>query len=301
MSSAIPVSRRRGDIRALTKKEFGLFKDLIYRDTGIFLSPSKQALLVSRLSRRLRELGLDSFGTYYTCVTRRGNQAEKVWMLERICTHETHFFREPRQFEFLQQRAFPAWEALAAAGRRTRRIRAWSAACSTGQEPFSLGMLMLSQFPPTSGWSVEIVATDLSTRILSQAEEAVWPIEKAAEISSHYRKQFMLKGCGDQKGRMKAGPLLRSAVRFQQLNLNERSYPLGGDFDLILCRNVLIYFNEETRKAVLRRILTLLAPGGHLLLGHAETLRDVGEDLDNVGPSTYARPLRTARAGAPVP
>jgi chemotaxis protein methyltransferase CheR len=281
-----------GEIRPLSDAEFALFRNLIYREAGIHLAPAKKALLVGRLSRRVRDLGLRSFREYYAHVTRGPDPDEKARMVERMCTHETHFFREPRQFEFLERSVFPGWEAAAAERRRPRRIRAWSAGCSTGQEPFSLAMSLLSWFPAESGWSVEVVGTDLSRKALAVAEEATWPIDRVEEIPADYRKRFMLRGVRSQEGRLRAGPELRSVVRFRPLNLNDQEYSLDGPFDLVLCRNVLIYFDDEGRRRVVERLVSCLAPEGYLLVGHAETLYRPTDRLRSVGPAAYtpARP-----------
>jgi chemotaxis protein methyltransferase CheR len=165
-------------IRPITNQEFALFQALIHREAGICLSPAKKTLLVGRLTRRLRDMGLNSFEAYYRRVVERGEE-ELARLLDCICTNETHFFREPPQFEFLELRGFPEWAARAASGLRARRIRVWSAGCSTGEEPYSVAMTLWEHFPPADGWEIEILATDLSTRALEQARAAVWPIEKA--------------------------------------------------------------------------------------------------------------------------
>lgn len=272
---------------SITDREFLLFRALIHREAGIFLGPAKKALLVGRLTRRLRELGLGSFGAYYRLVVERGGE-ELTRLLDAVCTNETHFFREPRQFEFLERRVFPAWRAEAIAGRRARRIRVWSAACSTGEEPCSLAMLLLDHFPPATGWEVEILGTDLSTRVLERARAAVWPLQKAAEIPQRYLKAYMLKGTGVREGRMKAGPEVRSVVRFERLNLNDEVYAVTGLFDLIFCRNVLIYFDQSARGRVTDRLLDHLAPDGYLFLGHAESLNGLTDRARSVATTVYA-------------
>lgn len=274
-----------GGIRPLTEQEFALFQALIHREAGIYLSEMKKSLLVGRLSRHLRELGLGSFGAYYRRVIEDAD--ELVRMLDSISTNETHFFREPRQFDFLEQSVYPEWTAAAAAGRRPRRIRVWSAACSTGEEPYSLAMSLLSHFPPASGWNVEILATDISTRVLERARAATWPMTKASEIPSAYLKDYMLKGTRTQEGKMKAGPQICEAVRFERLNLNDAAYALTGFFDLIFCRNCLIYFNAESKAHVIRQLLRYLAPTGHLFMGHAEMLNNVTDRARSVGPNAY--------------
>jgi chemotaxis protein methyltransferase CheR len=274
-------------LRPLTPGEFRKFQDLVGDASGIHLSPAKKALLVGRLSRRVHRLGLASFGEYYARVCRDSD--ELVWMLDAICTNETHFFREPKQFEFLESQVYPAWKAAAQAGRRARHIRAWSAACSSGEEPYSAAMSLREHFPLEEGWTIEITATDLSTKILARAESGVWPIAKADEIPERRLRRFMLRGVGTQEGRMKAGPELRSLVRFVRMNLNAEPYTVSGRFDLIFCRNVLIYFGTAAKTAVLRRLIDRLAPEGLLLLGHAETLSGFAEGMRSVGPTVYQR------------
>jgi chemotaxis methyl-accepting protein methylase len=211
-------------------------------------------------------------------------------MLDCICTNETHFFREPRQFEFLESVVFPEWRERAESGRMSRRVRVWSAGCSTGEEPYSVAMAFLAAFPPGSGWEIDIVATDLSTRVLERAQAAVWPIDKAKEIPGAYLKAFMLRGTGPEDGRMKAGSILRSRVRFLRVNLNAEPFTFAGRFDLVLCRNVLIYFDAPSKARVLSRLLERLDPHGYLFLGHAETV--TGSTLPRAAwdpPSTRTR------------
>lgn len=273
-------------IPPITDQEFSLFQALIYREAGIYLCPAKKALLVGRLARRLRELGLRSFGEYYRHV-KRGNEEERVYVLDAISTNETHFFREARHFEFLERHVFPDWRTRMSSGLRTRHIRAWSAGCSTGEEPYTLAMVLRDHFPPLSGWEVEILATDLSSRVLGQARAAVWPIEKAREIPAKYLKAYMLRGVGNQEGTMKAGPEIRSMVRFERINLNDETYPVTGMFDLIFCRNVLIYFDVESKVRVVHRLLNYLAPGGYFFVGHAESLNGLTDRVRSVIPTVY--------------
>lgn len=268
-------------LRPITDGEFGRFQALIHREAGIYLSPVKKALLVGRLSKRLRELGLSSFDKYYNKVL-EGNNDEKVRMLDCICTNETRFFREPQHFEFLEKRVFPKWQTAP-----PRQIRVWSAGCSTGEEPYSLAMMLLHHFPHEKGWRIEILATDLSTQVLQKADAALWPIEKASEIPSAYRKAFMLKGTRTQEGLMKAGPEIRSLIRFHRLNLNDDVYPSIGMFDLIFCRNVIMYFDSETKRRVVGQMLKHLIPQGYLFSGHAESLSGMTDKVRSVGQMVY--------------
>jgi chemotaxis protein methyltransferase CheR len=274
-----------GLARPLAPRELRLFQRLIEREAGIHLADSKGAFLTARLTPRLRELALD-FAAYYALV--ESDEPERLRMLDLVCTHETHFFREEKQFELLESRVLPAWMARAEAGRRPRRVRVWSAGCATGEEPYSLAMCLRARFPAESGWEIEILATDLSHRALDSARRGVWPIEKTHEIPTAYLRAFMLRGTGAQAGRMKAGPEIRSLVRFHRLNLNADPFALGGRFDLIFCRNVLIYFDVAGRTRVLTRLLDQLEPGGYLFLGQAETVTGLNVRARSVGPAVYA-------------
>jgi len=274
-------------LRTISDREFALLQALIYREAGIHLSVAKKALLVGRLSKRLRELGIDRFNTYYERIVEDKSGAELVVLLDAITTNETSFFREPRQFEYLEQQVFPAWEAEAASGRRARHLRIWSAACSTGEEPYTIAMSLLNRFPPDSGWQIEILATDISTRVLERAVEGIWPIARAATIPEHLLKRYMLRGTGTQQGKMKAGDDVRRPLRFQRLNLNDETYPVAGPFDAIFCRNVLIYFDQDSRTRVIRRLLDVLTPGGIFFLGHAESLTGMTDRVRSLAPGIY--------------
>lgn len=271
----------------LTRREFALFQRLIHRQTGIFLPETKQALVVARLSRRLRALGLPSFTAYFERIER--DPEEHIVMLDSICTNETRFFREPRQFEFLESDVLPRWRQRGDAGLMPKRIRAWSAACSTGEEPYSLAMLLRTHFPADAGWTVEILASDISTKVLAAAREAVWPIERAEDIPPEYRRAYMLRGIRSEERKMRAQPNIRSLVELRRVNLNDERYPVDGPFDLIFCRNVLIYFNRDTKAAVIDRLARHLSPAGLLFLGHSETLHGAAHALRHVGPTAYAR------------
>jgi len=272
-TAAVPLDEDRyhSGIPALTDKEFSLFQSLVYKESGIFLNVSKKSLIVGRLAKRLRELGLKRFEDYYHKIQESGPDEVQI-LLNLISTNETHFFREPRHFDLLWQVIFPEWKAAGETAVRPKKIRVWSAACSTGEEPYSLAMILLDYFPFASGWEIEIVATDISTQVLDQARQGIWALEKKKEIPEKYLKAFMLKGSGSQEGKIKADPEIRSLIHFSWMNLNENNYPIVGSFDMVFCRNVLIYFDQESKTAVTGRMLDRLSPGGYLFLGHAESL-----------------------------
>jgi chemotaxis protein methyltransferase CheR len=271
-----------------TEVEFLRFQRLIHEESGIFLPESKKPLLVSRLRRRLRELGLRSFGLYYHHVTNH-DPAEREEMLNCICTNETRFFREPQQFELLVERVVPAWRDLAAHGQRERRLRVWSAACATGEEPYSLAMLLLRLLPPSDGWVVEVLGTDISTRALAKARDGVYPIERREEIPRDLFTRVMQRSAGSRGTSMAVGPEARAIVRFERHNLCGDAGPVGRAFDLVFCRNVLIYFDAATKTRVVGQVLRRLRPDGLLFLGHAEALSGSGHDLRPIGRMAYAR------------
>lgn len=270
-------------IPRLAGSDFAVFRDLLLQDTGVLLSDQKRDLLIARLSKRVRALGLDHFGDYLQQVI--DDPRERGEMVDRMMTNETRFFREPVQFEFLERTAIPRWADEIRAGRRAPRLRIWSAGCSTGQEPASIAMTMLAGLP---GRDVEILATDISRAVLRQASTGTWPAEKAAEIPQAHLRNFMLRGKGSSTGLIKCGDRVRSMIDFRRLNLNAPFPPLPL-FDAIFCRNVLIYFDPEARRRAIARLLSRLAPGGYFFLGHAESLVNTEHRLATVAPSVYVR------------
>lgn len=274
------------DTSALSDRDFRRFQTIIYRTAGIHLSHNKRAMLAARLSKRLRALKLEHYGEYLDRVEASGE--EMAEMLDCVATNETRFFREQKQFDFLHSVLIPRWTSEADAGKRARTLRVWSAGCSTGEEPYSLAMSLLGSLPPQ--WDVSIVATDLSTRALETAISGVWSIEKASSIPEAWLKRFMLRGRGSQQGKMKAGREIRSVITFLRMNLNNDDSPAGSGFDLILCRNVLIYFDAESRRRVIDHLIDRIAAGGFLFIGHAETLHGVSTRVRGVAPTIYQLP-----------
>jgi chemotaxis protein methyltransferase CheR len=266
--------------KPIAAREFRRFQGWILAETGIHLAETKQALLVGRLWKRVKELGLPDYAAYLDLVEQGGDGEERVRLINAICTHETQFFREPRQFEHLEQVIIPRWRRLADEGRRSKLVRVWSAACSSGEEPYSVAMSLLTHLPASEGWKTEIIATDLSTNILDRARTGIYPMSRSETIPHSYLKRFMLKGRGEQVGKFAVGPELRDAVSFRQVNLHEGPFAQFGIFDLILCRNVLIYFTAEGRGKVLGALTAQLAP--------AETLNGVTHSLRTVVPTVYA-------------
>ena len=246
-------------LRPLRRFEFERLKTYIHAVSGIQLAPSKRALLEGRLGKRLRALGLRSFGDYYNYLV-GDDGSERQCMIDCVTTNETSFFREIAHFELLSGRIIPRWRSDAEAQRRKRNVRVLSAGCSTGEEAYSLGMCLSMGLPPSEGWRVEVIASDISMRVLEIASQGVYPIERSDGIPPAYLKRFMLRGAGDHAGQMKVGPELRSIVRFGRMNLNSDAVHFDEPFDLILCRNVLIYFDHAGKVSVVDRLIDCLAP-----------------------------------------
>jgi len=288
------MSSFENDVRPITDREYRLLRDMIYAQAGIYLAETKKALLVGRLRKRIRALHLSCFSAYYELVRNDRTGQELVQLLDAITTNETAFFREPRQFDYLRTSILPAWATAADQGLRQRKVRIWSAACSSGEEPYSIAMSLLDFFGTESGWTLEILATDISTRVLDQAQAGIWPISRAENIPDRLLKRYMLRGTGSQQGKMKAGREVRSILRFDRINLNDESYDVNGGFDAIFCRNVLIYFNRESRERVINRLLNL-AGGGYLFLGHAESLAGMACHARCVAPAVYQTGFENCR------
>lgn len=261
----------------LHDQEFTHFRQMIYRIAGISMSPAKKALVAGRLSKRLKHHGLSSYGDYFKLISRHRDELQVA--VDLLTTNETHFFREQKHFDFLRQRVLPQ----RAPG---RPFRVWSAASSSGQEAYSLAMLLADELG-AAPW--EVFGSDISTKVLEKARAALYAMEQSTEIPSAYLKAYCLKGIGSQTGRFTLDPALRRHVRFQQINLNER-LPQVGEFDVILLRNVLIYFEAETKQQVVARLVEHLRPGGWFVVGHSENLNGLAHDLVAEQPSVYRKP-----------
>ena len=266
---------------------FQKFQKLIYAETGIWLSTSKTALLCGRLFRRLRELEIPSLDIYYDRVSHPDQQEERARMIDAITTNETRFFREPRQFDFMLQRVLPRWRAEAEQRLRSKRVRIWSAGCSSGEEPYSLAMLLAKHLPAEEGWDVRLLATDISNRVLEKARQGIYPITKSAELPPDFLHSFMLRGTADRQSEMKVKVEIQQMVDFRRLNLNQESAPVDGPFDAIFCRNVLIYFDAASKRRVVENLSRHLRAGGFLFVGHAENLTSMFSQLRSLEPTIY--------------
>ncbi|MCU1719426.1 CheR family methyltransferase [Pseudomonas sp. 5P_3.1_Bac2] len=263
---------------ALSDGEFVLLQALFYEQIGIQLPLVKKPLVCGRLAKRLAALGLSSYQQYYQYLLAPQGAAELEIAIDLITTHETYFFREPKHFEFLQQRILPAYA-------QQTDFRVWSAACSTGEEAYTLAML-LHEARSHARWRV--LGSDISRPVLGMARRGLYPLERGSKIPNPYLKRYCLKGQGQYLGYFLLEQCLRDGVEFAQANLN-LAMPALGMFDLILLRNVLIYFDQPTKLRVLHNVVQHLKPGGWLMVGHSEALHQHDLPLQQVATSIYRR------------
>jgi chemotaxis protein methyltransferase CheR len=264
---------------SISDKEFSLFQSLIYDKAGISLSAGKKCLVVSRLTKRLRYHGLDNFTQYHDMVTNLSHANELQVMVDLLTTNETYFFREEKHFDFLRDQVLPNHKA-------GRRFRVWSAAASSGQEPYTLAMVMADKMGIDGKW--ELMATDISRQILEQARQGCYPVEEAKKIPKHLLNKYCLKGVRSQAGSLLIDRRLRQRIDFQSLNLIGE-WPTFEKFSAVFLRNVMIYFDQETKRRLVERIRQHIEPGGYLFIGHSETLNLISKKFRAVLPSIYQR------------
>ena len=260
----------------LTDQEFARFQRFIYEAAGITLSDAKKVMVGSRLAMRLQQCQVASYGDYFRLLA-SGEQPEEVQTaVDLLTTNETYFFREPNHFEFLK-------DQLAQLVRYAEPVRVWSAAGSTGEEAYSIAMVLEDCL---QGRPWEVIASDISSRVLERARRGHYPMERARNVSRAYLQKYCLQGTGPQANTLLVERTLRAKVQFRQVNLNT-PLPQLGVFDCVFLRNVLIYFNIETKRQVVRRVLSTLRPGGWLLISHTESLHDVTDAVQQIAPSIF--------------
>ncbi len=264
---------------ALSDSEFTQFQRFIFDAAGITMAQGKKALVSGRLAKRLAHHQLNNYSDYFAMLASGRHAAEVQVAVDLLTTNETYFFRENKHFELLRQLAQNA------TGSGTP-FRVWSAASSTGEEAYSIAMV-LADVLEARPW--EVFGTDISTRVLERARRGHYPMERASQMPQNYLKRFCLKGNGNEAGTMLVEKALRNRVQFAHMNLNESLPTTLPLFDVIFLRNVMIYFNLETKRQVVARLLTKLKPGGHFLIGHSETLNDISTAVVAQGPSIYVK------------
>jgi chemotaxis protein methyltransferase CheR len=267
----------------LSEAEFDRLRELVREHTGIALSDAKRQLVYGRLARRLRALKLATFAEYIGLIE-AGESEELEEFTNAITTNLTSFFREPHHFDYLGQELLPALTRRTGA----RRMRVWCCAASTGEEPYSIAMVLREAAERLHGWDVKLLATDLDSKVLATGAAGIYTTERFQGMDRRRMERFFDQGCGAQAGRLRAREELRNLITFKQLNLMHE-WPMRGPFDAIFCRNVVIYFDKDTQRALFERMAQLQRPGDFLFLGHSESLYRVSEHYELIGRTIYRR------------
>jgi chemotaxis protein methyltransferase CheR len=274
---------------AISQRDFTRISEFIYKECGINLPPVKKTMLAARLQKRLRGLEMKSFGDYIDYLfSPDGIRDEMVRMIDLVTTNKTDFFREPEHFDYLVQRVLPEWVDTRAGG-AGRRLKVWSAGCSSGEEPYTLAMVLSEFAESCPGLDFGIMATDISTRVLETARLAIYDEERVAPVPLPLKRKYLLRSRDKNCGQVRIAPGLREKVRFSRLNFMESDFGLREQIDIIFCRNVIIYFDRPTQERLLNKFHTHLAPGGHIFMGHSETLNGLDVPLEMVHPTIYRR------------
>ena len=274
-------------MQGLTEREFREIRELAYRSFGLDLKPGKEALVNARLARRVEQLGLGSLSEYVEAVKRDRTGEELERLINALTTNHTSFLREPQHFALLREAVLPA---LAARG----AVRIWSAGCSTGEEPYTILFTVAEALPPARLAQVQILASDISTRVLEKARAGIYPGERLEGLPPGWAQRFFQRGEGRWEGSVRVKPQWRARIEFRRLNLMEDFSHLPR-FHVVFCRNVMIYFDKPTQERLVRRFADRLEPGGWFLIGHSEGLMGVRHELQYVQPAVYRKPAGAAR------
>ena len=272
----------------LGKRDFDTLSDLIEKHAGIRMPASKRTMLEGRLRRRLKECGMNNFDQYCRFLFKDGGLDDELTnLIDVVTTNKTEFFREPGHFEFLTRRIVP--DLMHRGIGVQRPLRVWSAACSTGPEPYTLAMVLSEVRAAIPGFDFHILATDISTSVLRAAARAIYPEAMAEPIPLELRKKYLLRSRDRTAGRIRMAPEIRNKVEFRHLNFMDPDYRLQPAQDVVFCRNVLIYFDNDVRKTVLTRICRYIPTAGYLVVGHSETLGNIELPVKQVVPTIYLR------------
>ncbi len=265
----------------LTDLEFEKISRLVYEQCGINLSEGKRELVKARLGKRIRSGQFRSFKDYYQYVVKDPSGQELVFLLNSISTNFTFFFREQKHFDYLQKDLLSQWSSR-------KHARIWSAGCSSGEEPYSIAITLMEGIDNTLNWKIEILATDLSTKVLQTAETGIFHKERVQPLSPALIKKYFLRGDRDWQDYVKVKDNLKRYIQFRRLNLMD-SFNFKESFDCIFCRNVMIYFNKKTQTDLVNRFYECLEPGGVLFIGHSESLTGISHSFQYVRPAIYRK------------
>ncbi|MBN2643965.1 MAG: protein-glutamate O-methyltransferase [Desulfuromonadaceae bacterium] len=272
---------------AIGKADFERLSSFIYDRLGICLNASKKTMLEGRLSKRLRALGHDSVGDYCEFLfSNEGQNHELVHLFDAVTTNKTDFFREPSHFDFLTSKILPAWQQHSF----NRPFYLWSAGCSSGEEPYTLAMVLDDYAKKSCGqrFDFEIIATDISTKVLDHAKKAIYHHDRVVPVPEVLRRRYLLRSKDRSNPLVRIAPEIRKKVRFGRLNFMDDQFSLPHTMDVIFCRNVIIYFDNKTQEILMNKFCRHLRPGGNLFLGHSESLQGYQVPLQQISPTVYA-------------
>ena len=273
----------------MTRNDFAFFSNLIQSRCGIKMPDIKKTMLESRLRKRLRHLGLKNFREYLEYIeSPTGKTSELVSMIDVVTTNKTDFFREAAHFDYLYSNSVPNLMERFGTG-RNRDLRIWSAGCSSGEEPYTLAMVLSDYSRSEEKLSFSILGTDISTQVLEKARRAVYAEEKVEPVPTVMKKRYLLRSRDKNSKLVRIVPALRKLVEYGRLNFLDDNYGINHKFDVIFCRNVLIYFERENQRNILLKLLKYLVPGGYLFTGHSETLHSLNLPLKLKAPSVYRK------------
>lgn len=278
---------RSDDLAALSPASFTRFARFITSEIGIKMPDSKLTMVQSRLLRRVRDLRMQSVEQYAEYFFASSSSEEREHFINAITTNKTDFFREPQHFVFLRDIVLP--EAGRDA-RRTGRFKAWSAGCSSGEEPYTLAMVLARHAGYNPGFDFVILGTDISTRVLSSARNGVYQESQILAVPPEFRRKYLLRGGNNAERLARVVPELRRKVSLHQLNLMDHDYCIKDVFDIVFFRNVMIYFDKDTQEAVINKICRNLVPGGYLFVGHSESIAGLDIPVRQVQTSIYRKP-----------
>ncbi|MBE0439846.1 MAG: protein-glutamate O-methyltransferase CheR [Gammaproteobacteria bacterium] len=268
----------------MSDASFERIRRFVSEKTGIVLTEAKKDMVYGRLSKRIRKGRFNTFDEFCDALE-AGDEEEQEFMINAITTNLTAFFREKHHFDFLANTVIPE---LIIKNRISKRIRIWSAGCSTGEEPYSIAMILKQSIPNIEQWDIKILATDLDANVVAHGKAGIYRADRITGIEERYIKKWFKYGKGDNADSVKVSPELQSLITFKRLNLLHE-WPMRGPFDVIFCRNVVIYFDKDTQKLLFDRYADILAAEAHLFIGHSESLYKVTTRFDNLGHTIYRK------------
>ena len=286
-ASKVPQNWRVSGPPTLSDRDFRKISDYIYDVCGIKLPAIKKTMLSARLHKRLRRLNVHSFSEYFKYVlSPAGQQQELVHMIDAVSTNKTEFFREAKHFDVLTSKVLPEYVNMLRT-RPTRKLHVWSAGCSSGEEPYTLAMVLEDFFSKHAALDYAILATDISTRVLNIAKEGIYSDDAVAPVPTLLRHKYLMRGKGKQKGFHRVVPELRNKVKFRRLNFMDRDFGIETPLDIIFCRNVIIYFDRKTQQELFGKFHRQLASHGHLFTGHSESLEGIIDKMERLESAVY--------------